>query len=52
MVDFPILTIMTFLPAIGALLIIFGIKGKPEDVTNNAKHMALFTSLFTLAFGL
>lgn len=40
------------MPAIGALLIIFGINGKPEDVANNAKHMALFTSLFTLAFGL
>lgn len=40
------------MPAIGALLIIFGINGKPDDVANNAKHMALFTSLFTLAFGL
>ena len=52
MVDFPLLTAITFLPLIGALLIIFGINGKQEDVNNNAKHMALFTSLFTLAFGL
>ena len=52
MVDFPLLTAITFLPLIGALLIIFGINGKQEDVENNAKHMALFTSLFTLAFGL
>ncbi|MFN3701786.1 MAG: NADH-quinone oxidoreductase subunit M [Alphaproteobacteria bacterium] len=52
MVEFPLLSIMTFLPVIGALLIIFGIKGAPEDVQNNAKHMALFTSLFTLAFAL
>ncbi len=52
MVDFPLLTTLTFLPLIGALLIIFGISGKPEDVSNNARHMALFTSLFALAFGL
>tara|TARA_B100000242_G_scaffold176210_1_gene126278 strand:- start:10915 stop:12465 length:1551 start_codon:yes stop_codon:yes gene_type:complete len=52
MVDFPLLTAITFLPLIGALLIIFGINGKQEDVDNNAKHMALFTSLFTFAFGL
>lgn len=52
MVDFPLLTILTFLPTIGALLIIFGIHGKPEDIASNSKHMALFTSLFTLAFGL
>lgn len=52
MVDFPLLTAITFLPLIGALLIIFGINGKQDDVDNNAKHMALFTSLFTLAFGI
>ncbi|MFP4312820.1 MAG: NADH-quinone oxidoreductase subunit M [Alphaproteobacteria bacterium] len=52
MVEFPLLTIMTFMPAIGALLIIFGINGKPEDVASNAKDVALFISLFTLAFGL
>ena len=52
MVDFPLLSVLTFLPAIGALLIIFGISGKQEDVDSNAKHLALFTSIFTLAFGL
>ena len=52
MVDFPLLTILIFLPAIGALLIIFGIQGDKKDVASNSKHMALFTSLFTLAFAL
>lgn len=52
MVDFPLLSVLTFLPAIGALLIIFGVSGKSEDVASNSRHLALFTSLFTLAFGL
>jgi NADH-quinone oxidoreductase subunit M len=51
MIDFPLLTLMTFLPTVGALMIIFFINGKPEDVAINSRYMALFTSLFTLAFG-
>ncbi len=52
MIDFPLLTITTFLPLVGALMIIFGISGKPEDIASNSRYMALFTSLFTLAFGI
>ncbi len=51
MVDFPILSIMTFLPLAGVFIILM-IRGEAEDVDRNAKHMALYTSLFVLAFGL
>lgn len=50
MIDFPLLSIMTFLPLIGAALILF-IRGDDKMVEQNARHMALYTSLFTLAFG-
>jgi NADH-quinone oxidoreductase subunit M len=51
MVEFPLLSIMTFLPLAGALIILL-IRGEAELVAMNAKRMALYTSLFTLAFGL
>lgn len=49
MVHFPLLTIMTFLPAAGALIIL-AIRGDAEAVARNCKYMALYTSVFTLAF--
>ena len=49
MLDFPILSIMTFLPFIGVLLILT-IRGEPQIVAQNSKHVALFSSLFALAF--
>lgn len=51
MVDFPILSVMTFWPFIGVILILL-IRGTPEVVARNSKHVALYTSLFTLALGL
>ncbi len=51
MLDFPILSLMTFLPLVGALIILM-IRGDEETVARNSKHMALYTSMFTLAFGL
>ena len=51
MFDFPLLSIMTFLPFIGVLLILT-IRGEPDVVAKNSKHVALFASLFTLAFAL
>lgn len=50
MIDFPILSIMTFLPLAGVLIILM-IRGDKSVVDQNARHMALYTSLFTLAFG-
>ncbi len=51
MLDFPLLSIMTFLPLVGALIILM-IRGDEEVVARNAKYMALYTSLFALGFGL
>jgi len=51
MVEFPLLMIMTFLPFLGALIILL-IRGEEQVVALNAKRMALYTSLFTLVAGL
>ncbi|MCB9983083.1 MAG: NADH-quinone oxidoreductase subunit M [Rhodospirillales bacterium] len=51
MVDFPLLSLMTFLPVAGVLIILM-IRGDEETVKQNARHMALYTSLFTFAFSL
>lgn len=48
MIDFPILSMMTMLPLIGAAFI-FMIKGRDETVAQNAKLTAFYTSLFTFA---
>lgn len=50
----PLLSIMIFLPLLCALMIacIRGNKGEEAIVEKNIKHLALFSSLFILAFGL
>lgn len=48
MLDFPILSLLTFLPLLGAAFILT-IRGEPEMVARNAKYVALYTSLFVLA---
>lgn len=51
MVDFPILSLMTALPLIGALFI-FMVRGEKEVVDRNAKYTAFYTSTFTFALSL
>ena len=51
MVEFPLLSLMTFLPIAGVLIILL-IRGEQEVVDQNTKHMALYSSLFTFAFAL
>lgn len=51
MVEFPLLSLMTFLPIAGVLIILL-IRGEKEVVDQNTKHMALYSSLFTFAFAL
>lgn len=51
MVEFPLLSIMTFMPLAGVLLIL-AIRGESKIVERNSKFVALYTSLFALAFGL
>jgi NADH-quinone oxidoreductase subunit M len=49
MASFPLLSLMTFLPLLGALIILL-VRGDAQSVARNAKYTALYTSLFTLGF--
>jgi NADH-quinone oxidoreductase subunit M len=49
--NYPILSLVTFLPLIGALFIIF-IRGEAEAAARNARWVALWTSLVTFALSL
>lgn len=51
MIDFPLLSLLTFLPLLGAVLIML-VKGQEEAVAKNAKYAALFTSGLTFLFSL
>jgi NADH-quinone oxidoreductase subunit M len=52
MLEFPLLSIMTFLPLAGVLIIMTMIRGDQKMVEQNSKHVALFTSFFVFAFAL
>lgn len=51
MIDWPILSTVTFLPLIGALFILF-INDNSEAAKRNIKNVALFTSLFVFILSL
>jgi len=51
MIELPILSMITFLPLVGAIFILF-IRGKEEIVSRNARYTALYTSLFTFGLSL
>ena len=51
MSDWPILSLVTFLPAIGALFILL-VRGEEALVAQNARMVALWTTLFTFALSL
>jgi len=51
MEGWPILTLVTFLPLVGALFILL-IRGEKEVVDRNARSVALWTSLITFALSL
>ncbi len=51
MPDFPLLSLMTFLPLVG-ILIILTIRGDEAAVAKNSRYTALYTSLFTLALAI
>lgn len=48
MIDFPILSLMTFLPLVGAFFILT-IRSDEAIMARNARYAALYTSLFTFA---
>ncbi len=53
MVDWPILSIVTFLPLAGAAFIfVFARGGSVEVIADNSRWMALFTSVFTFVLSL
>jgi NADH-quinone oxidoreductase subunit M len=51
MTDWPLLTITTFLPLLGALFVL-SIRGEAEMVARNARNVALLTSLATFLVSL
>lgn len=50
-IDFPILSLITFLPLVGVAFIMF-VQGNEDNVAQNAKSTALLTSVFTFALSL
>lgn len=51
MTDWPLLTITTFLPLVGALFIL-AIRGEPDVVARNSRNVALLTAIATLLVSL
>lgn len=51
MIDFPILSLITFLPLAGVLFLLF-IRGDDETVARNARSTALLTTVFTFFLSL
>jgi NADH-quinone oxidoreductase subunit M len=49
--NWPILSLVTFLPVVGAVFILF-VRGTPEVVARNARMTALWTSLITFALSI
>ena len=52
MSDFPILSMVTFLPLLGAGIILAFNRGTPEETATPARYMALWTSLITFLLSL
>ena len=51
MADWPILSLVTFLPLVGAAFILL-IRGDPGIVARNARNVALWTTLINFALSL
>ncbi len=51
MIDFPILSLLTFLPLVGVLFILL-VRGKEERVALNARRVALYTTIFNFILSL
>src|SRR3954452_24913282 len=52
MTTWPILSVVTFLPAVGALLVYLLARGSDEAANRNARWIALWTTLITFAVSL
>lgn len=51
MIDFPILSLITFLPLLGVLFLVF-VRGDEATVARNARNTALLTTVFTFLVSL
>lgn len=51
MIDWPLLSLVTFLPLVGAAFIVF-IRGEPDVVAQNSRAVALWTALVTFLLSL
>jgi NADH-quinone oxidoreductase subunit M len=47
MIEFPLLSFVTFLPLAGAIMILLFVRGAPEDVARNSRWGAFWVSLVT-----
>ena len=52
MTTWPILSVVTFLPAVGALLVYFLARGNDEAANRNARWIALWSTVVTFAVSL
>ena len=52
MTTWPILSVVTFLPAVGALLVYLLARGNDEAANRNARWIALWTTVVTFAVSL
>ena len=52
MADWPLLSLVTFLPLLGAAIIFVIARGPEDAVARNARYMALWTSLVTFVVSL
>ena len=52
MTTWPILSVVTFLPTVGALLVYFLARGNDEAANRNARWIALWTTVVTFAVSL
>ena len=52
MSDFPILSILTFLPLVGALIIVLWVRGDAAVVESNSRWVALWTSVMNFVVSL
>ena len=50
--SWPLLSLVTFLPLVGAIFILLFVRGNEESDDRNARLMALWTSLFTFVLSL
>ncbi|MEQ9488330.1 MAG: NADH-quinone oxidoreductase subunit M [Alphaproteobacteria bacterium] len=52
MLDGPLLSILTFLPLVGALAILILVRGTEQEIANNSRWAALWTTIFAFVLSI